>query len=209
LQSISRTLDVYDTPRINHDGIDLFSNFNERNNVKVKWINWTQDATENLVLSERPEAIFVESTIINHGERPFTIKYSLTCDPSWKVKTLNLELVETKEKIKLESDRYGNWSNDSGIIPKLHGAIDVDISATPFTNTLPIRRLKLGEKQHAEILVVYIKIPELSLDIDLQRYTCLSKDTFLFEQINRNFTRKIKIDKDGIVVRYPGLFKRI
>jgi hypothetical protein len=196
-------------PEFNHDGIDLFSNFNERNNVKIKWINWTQDATENLVLSERPEAIFVESTIINYGERPYTIKYSLTCDQSWKVKTLNLELVETKEKIKLESDRYGNWSNDSGIKPKLHGAIDVDISATPFTNTLPIRRLKLGEKQHAEILVVYIKIPELSLDIDLQRYTCLSKDTFLFEQVNRNFSRKIKIDKDGIVVRYPGLFKRI
>ena len=196
-------------PEFNHDGIDLFSNFKDRNNVKVKWINWTQDAIENLVLSEKPEAIFVESTIINHGERHFTINYSLTCDPSWKVKTLNLELVETKEKIKLESDRYGNWSNDSGIIPKLHGAIDVDITATPFTNTLPIRRLKLGEKQHAEILVVYIKIPELSLDIDLQRYTCLSKDTFLFEQINTNFNRKIKIDKDGLVVRYPGLFKRI
>jgi uncharacterized protein len=92
----------------------------------------------------------------------------MTCEPSWKVKTLNLELVETNEKIRLKSDRYGNWSNDSGIIPKLHGAIDVDITATPFTNTLPIRRLKLGEKQHADILVVYIKIPELSVDIDLQ-----------------------------------------
>jgi hypothetical protein len=193
----------------NHDIIDLFSNSRDRNNMKVKWINWTQDATEDLVLSEKPEGIFVESTIINHGENPFTIKYSLTCEPSWKVKTLNLELVETKEKIKLDSDRYGNWSNASGIIPRLHGAIDVDITATPFTNTLPIRRLKLGEKQHAEISVVYIKIPKLSVDIDLQRYTCLSKNTFLFEQINSNFARKIETDKDGLVVTYPGLFKRI
>jgi uncharacterized protein len=191
----------------NHDIIDLFSNSRDRNNMKVKWINWTQDATEDLVLSEKPEGIFVESTIINHGEKPFTIKYSLTCELSWKVKTLNLELVETKEKIKLDSDRYGNWSNASGIIPRLHGAIDVDITATPFTNTLPIRRLKLGEKQHAEILVVYIKIPKLSVDIDLQRYTCLSKNTFLFEQINSNFARKIETDKDGLVVTYPGLFK--
>jgi hypothetical protein len=193
----------------NHDIIDLFSNSRDRNNMKVKWINWTQDATEDLVLSEKPEGIFVESTIINHGEKPFTIKYSLNCEQSWKVKTLNLELVETKEKIKLDSDRYGNWSNASGIIPRLHGAIDVDITATPFTNTLPIRRLKLGEKQHAEISVVYIKIPKLSVDIDLQRYTCLSKNTFLFEQINSNFARKIETDKDGLVVTYPGLFKRI
>jgi uncharacterized protein len=96
-----------------------------------------------------------------------------------------------------------------GIIPKLHGAIDVDITATPFTTTLPIRRLKLGEKQHADILVVYIKIPELSVDIDLQRYTRLSKDTFLFEQVKNNLARKIETDKDGLVVTYPGLFKRI
>ena len=104
---------------------------------------------------------------------PFNLHW--TCEPSWKVKTLNLELVGTKEKIKLESDGHGNWSNDSGIITKLHGAIDIDISATPFTNTLPIRRLKLRKKQSAEILVVYLTIPELSIDIDQQRYTCFGK----------------------------------
>jgi uncharacterized protein len=137
------------------------------------------------------------------------LKYTLTCEPSWKVRNLNLELVETKEKIKLESDGHGNWSNDSGIIEKLHGTIDIDISATPFTNTLPIRRLKLRKKQSAEILVVYITIPELSISADRQRYTRLSKSTFLFEQVDNNFTRRIEVDKGGLVVTYPGLFKRI
>jgi hypothetical protein len=74
--------------------------------VKVRWINWAQDATENLVLTEKPEGIFVESTIINHGEKNFTTKYTVTCEPSWKIKTLNLKLVETKEEIKLESDGW-------------------------------------------------------------------------------------------------------
>ncbi|MFZ0628846.1 MAG: putative glycolipid-binding domain-containing protein [Nitrososphaeraceae archaeon] len=138
---------------------------------------------------------------------PFNLHW--TCEPSWKVKTLNLELVGTKEKIKLESDGHGNWSNDSGIITKLHGAIGIDISATPFTNTLPIRRLKLRKKQSAEILVVYLTIPELSIDIDQQRYTCLSKNTYLFGQTNRNFAREIEVDKNGLVVTYPGLFKRL
>jgi uncharacterized protein len=133
----------------------------------------------------------------------------LILDASWRVKTLNLELLDTKEKIKLESDGHGNWSNDTGIIPKLHGAIDIDITATPFTNTIPIRRLKLGKKQQAEILVVYVTIPELSFDIDRQRYTSVSKYIYLFEQINNNFTRKIKVDKDGLVVTYPGLFRTI
>jgi hypothetical protein len=177
--------------------------------VKVRWINWTQNATESLVLTEKPEGIFVNSTIINHGEKLFTIKYALICDPLWKVISLNLELVRTKEKIKLESDGHGNWSNDSGVIPKLHGAIDIDITATPFTNTLPIRRLKLVKGHNAEILVVYITIPELSINIDRQRYTCLFDRTFLFEQINTNFSRQIEVDKHGLVVLYPGLFKRL
>lgn len=179
--------------------------------MKVGWISWNQDATETLFLTERPEGIFVKSTINNHGEKHFALKYTLTCEPSWKVRNLNLELVETKDKqkIRLESDGHGNWSNDSGIIEKLQGAIDIDISATPFTNTLPIRRLKLRKKQSAEILVVYITIPELSVSTDRQRYTCLSKSTFLFEQIDNNFTRRIEVDKGGLVVTYPGLFKRI
>lgn len=177
--------------------------------MKVRWTSWNQDAIETLVLTERPEGIFVKSTIINHDEKHFTIKYTLILDASWRVKTLNLELLDTKEKIKLESDGHGNWSNDTGIIPKLHGAIDIDITATPFTNTIPIRRLKLGKKQQAEILVVYVTIPELSFDIDRQRYTSVSKYIYLFEQINNNFTRKIKVDKDGLVVTYPGLFRTI
>ena len=79
--------------------------------MKVEWISWNEDATETLVLRERPEGIFVESTIINHNKRHSTVKYSLNCEPSWRVRTLNLELVERKEKIKLESDGHGNWSN--------------------------------------------------------------------------------------------------
>jgi hypothetical protein len=46
-------------------------------------------------------------------------------------------LAEKQEKLELESDGLGRWSNDSGTIPELDGAIDIDISATPFTNTCP------------------------------------------------------------------------
>lgn len=175
--------------------------------MKVRWVSWNQDATETLILTEKPEGIFIKSTINNH-EKHFTIKYTLNCEPSWKIRNLNLELVETREMIKLESDGHGNWSNDSRVLTKLHGAIDIDISATPFTNTLTIRRLKLRKKQRAEIAVVYVAIPELSIDIDQQRYTCLSKHTFLFEQISGSFSQKIEVDKDGLVISYPGLFKR-
>ena len=176
--------------------------------MKIRWINWARDTTETLLLTEKTEGVFANSTI-SIGEKHSTVKYTLICKPSWEVKSLSLQLVETKKRLRLESDGHGNWSNDLGIIPKLHGAIDIDITATPYTNTLPIRRLKLEKGQHKEILVVYITIPELNVTTDRQRYTCISKYIFLFEQINSKFKREIEVDKDGLVLIYPGLFRRL
>jgi hypothetical protein len=44
-------------------------------------------------------------------------------------------------------------------MPQLGGAIDIDISITPFTNTLAIRRLNLRRGQSEEIIAVYIRVP--------------------------------------------------
>jgi hypothetical protein len=121
-----------------------------------------------------------------------------------------MELVETGKKLLLESDGLGRWSCESNVIAELNGAIDIDISATPFTNMLPIRRLRLKENQAKEISVVYITVPELSVSIARQRYTCLiPKRRYRFEQIDTGFVREIETDENGLLLVYPGLFKRI
>ena len=95
-------------------------------------------------------------------------------------------------------------------MPQLGGAIDIDISITPFTNTLPIRRLNLRTGQSEEILAVYIQVPGLSITTDRQRYTCLETGRrYRYESLDSDFTREIEIDVNGLVVIYPGLFRRV
>jgi hypothetical protein len=95
-------------------------------------------------------------------------------------------------------------------VPELDGAIDVDVSATPFTNTLPIRRLDLAEGQSADIRAAYVSLPELTVKIDPQRYTCLERGRrYRYESLDSEFVREIVIDAEGLVVTYPGLFKRV
>jgi hypothetical protein len=119
-------------------------------------------------------------------------------------------LTEQKEELRLESDGIGAWSNASGVIAELSGAIDIDITATPFTNTLPLRRLKLKEDQSEEISVVYITVPNLNVSVERQRYTCLTPNRrYCFEQIHTDFVREIETDENGLVLVYAGLFKRI
>jgi len=46
--------------------------------------------------------------------------------------------------------------------------------------------------------------------IDPQRYTCLEPmRRYRYESLDSDFTREIEVDLDGLVVVYPGLFRRI
>jgi hypothetical protein len=82
---------------------------------------------------------------------------------------------------------------------------------TPFTNTLPIQRLKLKQNEAQEISVVYVSVPDLGLSKFDQRYTCISEGKaggiYKYESLNSGFTSELKIDEDGMVIDYPGIFK--
>ena len=95
---------------------------------------------------------------------------------------------------------------------ELDGWIDVDISATPFTNTLPIRRLGLEHGESEELTVTYIRVPELLVGPERQRYGCLEAQTdgglYRFEALPSGFTAELPVDVDGLVIDYPGLFRR-
>jgi hypothetical protein len=178
--------------------------------VKARWQNWEGDATEDATLRESREGIFVESIIRSRGQDNSTTRYTITGDVSWRVRKVEIELSRKEEKLRLESDGLGRWSNESGAVPDLDGAIDIDISVTPFTNTLPIRRLGLDAGQSAEISVVYITVPDLNISLDNQRYTCVIPDKlYRFESLDSGFVREIETDEYGLVLLYPGLFKRV
>jgi len=122
-----------------------------------------------------------------------------------------VRLIGVDTAIQLASDGNGHWCDeDRGARSDLEGAIDVDLSGTPFTNTLPIRRLDLTEGQSADVRAVYVRLPELTVTIDPQRYTCLERGRrYRYESLDSDFVREIEVDSEGLVVTYPGLFKRL
>lgn len=85
----------------------------------------------------------------------------------------------------------------------------MDITATPFTNTLPIRRLRLRSGQAETILVAWVEVPALTVVAKPQRYTCLEPGRYRFEALDSGFTRDIEVDEDGLVRTYPDLFRRV
>ena len=178
--------------------------------TEAHWQNWDGDAVETLTLRETEEAILAEGTITSRGKQIYIARYEIVCDITWRTKKCEIEIKQKREKLELESDGFGRWSNKSGPLLELKGAIDIDISATPFTNMLPIRRLKLAKNQSEEISVVYVSVPELKVSLERQRYTCLIPGRlYRFEQFDIGFSREIETGENGLVRVYPGLFKRL
>ncbi len=168
------------------------------NTVKATWQSWSDDTTEELVLTESHETISIESTITSKSNDGFRqIKYRIVCDANLHTRLLEIKTTDTNKSLVLNSDGLGNWSGDSQISAQIAGAIEIDITATPFTNTLPIRRLKLAVNQSQDILVTYITTPELTVTLDKQRYTRISANRYRFEQLTTDFVCEIDVDNDG------------
>jgi uncharacterized protein len=184
----------------------------EMNKIIARWQDWTGTGIEHLVLKHEPNRIVAEAATVGIiDSAAFAVWYQILCDASWRARKVEIAEIGSDSRAQLTSDGNGNWLDQSATpMPQLSGAVDIDISITPFTNTLPIRRLKLQVGQSAEILAVYVRVPGLSISIDRQRYTCLEAGRrYRYESLDSDFTREIEVDGHGLVVTYPGLFRRV
>jgi hypothetical protein len=150
-----------------------------------------------------------------HHNNPFRAWYEIHIDRDWKVQQCILRLLGgSHQEITLQADSENHWTDATATpLAALDGCVDVDISITPFTNTLPIRRLSLNPSQSVDIVVAYITVPELEVRPAQQRYTCLESSAegglYRYESLTSGFTRDLRVDPQGLVIDYPGIWKRI
>ncbi len=186
----------------------------ERN---VVWRPWEGVGIEHLRLTESITGALADGFMFHvFDSDPVRLRYQIRVDTSWTVREVDIDLWGPEHRrLKLRSDGQGGWGDEDGAnaLRELTGCIDIDLTATPFTNTLPIRRLDLKPGDAAEIKVVYIRVPELSIEAVAQRYTCLEQRgtgaRYRYEGLATGFRAEIDVDETGIVLDYPDIFRRI
>ena len=187
----------------------------------VLWAPWETPGLEHLRLEVGAAAISADGAIIAIFEgEVFRASYQIVCDAAWRVREVRiLASHPTTSALHLRTDGDGHWSNTSGEpLPALDGYMDIDFAATPFTNTLPIRRLGLQPGESAEVAVVYIDAPSLDVTPVRQRYTCLVSgadgaryrfEALPYPALPDGFTAELSVDANGLVRKYPPLFRRV
>ena len=180
----------------------------------VLWQAWTGPGLESVHVHGEGEGIRAESVAIGLASgRAYTVRYALRCDGGWRVRTLEAWTLEGAS-LALSSDGSGRWTGPDGAHrPALDGCFDVDLPSTVFTNTLPVRRLGMMPGWSEELSVVYVAVPELTLSVSRQRYTCLTWGAdggrYRFESVADDFIAEITLDADALVIDYPRIARRV
>ncbi|GAA2566981.1 putative glycolipid-binding domain-containing protein [Winogradskya consettensis] len=162
----------------------------------------------------------------------YTARYELRTDPSWVTtslevstegggwgRTLRMEStggqwrITTSERGDLDAALTAAGHAGAGLpgtedTDLLAGAYDVDLTGSPLTNTLPIRRLGLLKAEPGiahRISVAWVLLPSLEVVQADQIYTAVSEGTVRFA--SETFSADLTVDDEGFVRDYPGLAK--
>ncbi len=141
--------------------------------------------------------------------------FRIVVDREWLTQEVEVRAVgaDGERVLRLAADTERRWSVDGVHRPDLDGCLDVDVAATPLTNTFPIRRLAgLAVGESATSPIAWVDVPGLGVVRVDQTYRRLAPvrggDAWEYsDPAHGAFT--LTVDDDGLVVDYEGFAQRV
>jgi hypothetical protein len=185
--------------------------------IDVLWAAWDGRGLEHLRLREDAAGVRADSLIlaVDDEGRPFRARDVVETHPGWRVMRARIEVLEEPARVlEVRADGQGRWTEAGGGALPLDGCVDIDVYPSPFTNTLPIRRLTgavVGRP--IALAVAWVHLPPLTIEVDRQEYTLLERAAtgarWRFRGVDSDFTAELDVDARGLVRDYPGIARRI
>ncbi|WP_410881340.1 putative glycolipid-binding domain-containing protein [Myroides sp. DW712] len=178
---------------------------------KVTWLGVDAISVEHFSIIEKEGSFHCKGELVgNKNNRIYGVEYQLVVTSNWETRFFDIRCQEGHRFFQLSGHKLSEqWMIDEQEHPHLKDCLDIDITVTPFTNTLPINRLKLEIGETKTIQVLYINPLEGNFTLVHQEYTKLTPDTYQYKNSWSDFEATIQVDEQGLVRDYPGLFKRL
>jgi uncharacterized protein len=181
----------------------------------VFWRPLDEIGLEHLLFERTPDSLRADSVILQTKNGvSFRLRYQIETASDWTMRSCTVAVDKGRDlqrRLELRVDDHGEWHDASTEqkLPALAGCCEVDIQVTPFTNSLPIGRLKLAPGESQDVLAAYVEVPELIVTPAPQRYTALTEDRFRYEGLQSGFAAELSLDAEGLVIDYAGVFVRV
>ena len=196
------------------------------------WQRTDVNGAEYTALDER-RGLAARGVAVADDPLPYACRYDLTTDEGWVTSRFDatVEGAGWQRSIRMERSA-GRWRVTTGergdldaalravgrrAAPlagsedpeRLANALDVDLYASPLTNTLPLRRLRLLDAEpgtSTTITAAWVLLPSFAVVASEQAYTVLGPGRVRYA--SGTFTAELELDADGYVTHYPGLARR-
>lgn len=178
----------------------------------MKGIIWTSrfyHSSENCIVSRGGNEIVIKSSIAgNYDSIDYHVEYLIKTTLDWNVVSFEVMYALNGIKHSISALHTDTWIVNGQTREEFKNCIDIDITLTPFTNTLPIKRLNLKPNKPQQIDVLYVDVLKNDIRVARQQYTKKSENKYNFQNVPNDFEADIIVDNDGFVVHYPELFEQ-
>lgn len=171
----------------------------------ARWQTWEGDGDETVTLRWENEGWTALGEVTR--ER---VSYVIRLTAIWQVTQFLLFRDQDEPDLWLGTDGPGRWGEVNGAHrPDLDGCSTLDIGCTPFTNTLPIRRLSLDVGDAADITTALVDVETLGVVPVRQRYEHRAAQRWGYTNLDSDFTTEFTVDDYGLVNDYPNEYRRV
>jgi hypothetical protein len=180
------------------------------------WTRLDLDAGLGLACLDSGDVIRVDGReVAVHQGEAWAVSFRVELDRGWRTRLAEIAVVDDRGErtLLLEADGEGNWHRNETPFPELQGCLDVDIAATPFTNTFVIRRLGLSVGESSEIRAAWVGVPHLEVETLEQTYLHLQPqaglDRYEYRSNGASEGLIITVDQDGVAIDYERFARRV
>jgi hypothetical protein len=136
------------------------------------------------------------------------LDYTIRCDADWHTMSADVAGVhgDLEVRVRIEKSAEG-WLLNDVLQPGVHAAVDVDLSFTPASNLMPLRRLALTGQPQISLCAAWLRYPHAGLHPLDQTYA-LGKSAGIvsYRAEQTGFATLLEVDECGFVTLYPDLW---
>ena len=179
----------------------------------IMWRKLDAPGHDAATFSELEGGAELRGMAVFHGDTgPVALNYTVRADAAWYSTEGTVEgwCGSRRVKLRLRRARDGTWTSNGALCAAVTGCVDLDLSFTPATNLLPLRRLDLQVGQAAEVCSAWLEWPAGVLTPLVQRYARRSVTEYAYEAelpSAARFVGVLRVEPHGWVRDYAGLWQ--
>lgn len=178
----------------------------------IYWRRLDVPGLERLELSIESDRITACSDLICLEDGGYRLEYRWQLDPEWRTLSVEFNRKSAAGQTVMRLERAGqSWNVDGAFRPDLTSALEPDLSATPFCNSIAIRGVFGAREKTLTLDTAFIDASTLAVTRSRQRYDRQSANRFRYTDLGifQGFEADLLVDASGLIELYEGLFERV